>query len=249
MAIPNLNPFSTFGRLARNLPRGIGTVSVVCATSSSNNTIFGLQYPVSDDTAISVQPVQSTFTAALALTTAAHGDQVLVSQDYTTVPTAAEIVTAQTNNVDVRYLGVPVHETMVCYKPTLTMPVTGAARLLATVTGLVRVKSITGIITTAIQNQACNLKLSAAPTDQTNLATVDICSNLAVANLKLDSLLYLDGTLADAMINVTNGAVAYAPSDIIIQPGTITWTASATNTGAISWRIEYVPLQPGAYIY
>ena len=248
MSIPTFNPFSTYGRLARPIGRGISAELAVCAATSTNQSTYQLQYPIDSDSAAGVNPVQATYAAATALTTSGHTDQILVSQDFTTAPTAAEVISMQTAGNDVRYMGIEVHPTMICYKPATTLPASGNATLF-TVTGLIRLKILTGKVSTVIQTQACNLKLTAVPTDQTNLTNTDICSNLAISALKLNSLMYITGTLATALTNSAAGAVAFAPTDIIIQAGTIIQTTSATNTGAISWRIEYIPLEPGAYVY
>ena len=48
-----------------------------------------------------------------------------------------------------------------------------------------------------------------------------------------------------------NGYLADPLSSIgiaLVPAGTIDWTTSATNTGAITWSVSYVPYDPGAYI-
>jgi hypothetical protein len=47
---------------------------------------------------------------------------------------------------------------------------------------------------------------------------------------------------ADIGWSLDDGGICLAPA------GTIDWTTSATNTGAITWTIGYVPWDTGAYV-
>lgn len=66
-----------------------------------------------------------------------------------------------------------------------------------TVTGLVEVVSIVGIVTTVIQTQTCNCKISTV----SNSATTDICANLDITAAAAQSRMSITGTFANAMIN------------------------------------------------
>jgi hypothetical protein len=43
-------------------------------------------------------------------------------------------------------------------------------------------------------------------------------------------------------VPISSGGIAIVPA------GTIDWTASATNTGAVSWSVVYVPFDTGATV-
>jgi hypothetical protein len=114
-----------------------------------------------------------------------------------------------------------------------------------TVTGLVEVIAIVGIVTTVIQTQTCNLKLSTV----SNSATTDICANLDISAKAAQSRMSITGTFANAMLNTAKGVpVARQATSIVVQEGTIIATTDATNTGAIRWSVLYRPLQEGSRI-
>lgn len=116
---------------------------------------------------------------------------------------------------------------------------------LFTVTGLVEVIAIIGVVTTVVQTQACNLKLSTV----SNGATTDISADLNITGALAQSRMSITGTFANATINTAKGVpVARQATPIVIQEGTIIATTSATNTGAIRWMIRYKPMQEGARI-
>lgn len=68
-----------------------------------------------------------------------------------------------------------------------------------TVTGLVEVIAIIGIVTTVVQAQTCNLKLSTV----SNGATTDICANLDITGAAAQSRMSITGTFANALINTS----------------------------------------------
>lgn len=125
-----------------------------------------------------------------------------------------------------------------------SLPATTTGTLF-TVTGVVEIIAIIGVVTTTIQTQACNLKLSTV----SNSATTDICSNLDITGALAQSRMSITGTFANALINTAKGVpVARQATSFIAQEGTIIATTSATNTGEIRWMIRYKPMQEGARI-
>lgn len=116
---------------------------------------------------------------------------------------------------------------------------------LFTVTGLVELISIIGVVTTVVQTQACNLKLSTV----SNSATTDISADLNISAAAAQSRMSITGTFANATLNTAKGVpVARQATPIVVQEGTIIATTSATNTGAIRWEVRYRPLQEGSRI-
>lgn len=114
-----------------------------------------------------------------------------------------------------------------------------------TVSGKVLITGIYGEVTTVIQTQANNTKLVANPTVG---ADVDLC---AVNNITADAVgtIYnITGTLANAMVATTSGAMIAQASPIVVAAGTIDLSCVASNTGATKWTIQYVPVDQGATI-
>ena len=103
---------------------------------------------------------------------------------------------------------------------------------------------IWGVVTSDIQNQATTCKLSVV---SDSLTAYDICANLNIQAFVAGSLLSITGTAANAMVGTTGvGAIAPGQASFVhatcITSGTITVTYGAASTGAILWKIKWVPL-------
>lgn len=102
-------------------------------------------------------------------------------------------------------------------------------------------------VTTVIQAQANNMKIVANPDTG---ADVDLC---AVTDINADAVgtMYTpDGRGTDfsaAMVATTSGAhLDYG--FILIAPGSIDVSCSASSTGAIKGRVLWYAAEPGAYV-
>ena len=127
-----------------------------------------------------------------------------------------------------------------------TLPATAAQNIFTIAGGRVVVTSLVGQVTTAIQNQACTVKLTSTPTTGTAL---DITSATAITNKEAGSLITLPLTLGGAL-NVQVAGAGEVPGALgfLLPIGTLSYTTSATNTGAIKWDITYVPYDTGASV-
>jgi len=115
------------------------------------------------------------------------------------------------------------------------------------IVGSVQILSIIGRVSTAIQNSAQTVKLSAVADA---LTAVDLCTALTITNFAVGSVLYISGTFTDAMLGAGATAVGVVPgtqTPIIISvttSGTLTVTfgTSGSLTGAIVWECLWIPL-------
>lgn len=130
-------------------------------------------------------------------------------------------------------------------RATATLPQTAAAAIFNVVGGRVCITEIIGEVTTAIQNQANNTKLTANPDNGTS---VDMCAVLSIANDEVGTLYGITGTVGDAMIGVNAGCVPEQAKGIIVNTGTIDIDCAASNTGSVKWTVLYYPIDDGAYI-
>jgi hypothetical protein len=130
-------------------------------------------------------------------------------------------------------------------RATAALPQTAAAAIFTIAGGRVIVTSIVGEVTTAIQNQANNTKLTANPTTGTS---VDMCAVLSIANDEVGCLYSITGVPADAMIGTNAGLVPDMAKSLILPVGTIDLDCAASNTGSVKWTITYIPLDDGATI-
>jgi hypothetical protein len=115
-------------------------------------------------------------------------------------------------------------------------------------TGTIEIVSIIGRITTDTEAASNTCKLSVTPDAQT---PVDICTTKDLNHLHAGTMLYITGTLGDAMIGTDVVAVAISQATKIratcITSGTITVTyGTAAKDGAITWEIDWRPLSQGA---
>lgn len=125
-----------------------------------------------------------------------------------------------------------------------TLPATGTKTIFTVANAGIIVDSIFGVVATTIQTQSCNLKVSAKVG---SLTAVDVCANGAISALAVGTILIPITSFATALsVAATNGVVYASPgtptSFIMSGPGIITITTSATNTGTISWYLQWRPL-------
>lgn len=130
-------------------------------------------------------------------------------------------------------------------RATAALPA-GTTDSIFTITGgRVAIRQIVGEVTTVIQTQACNLKLTGNPTTGT---AVDICADLNISADEAGALYGISGLNSDALIGINAGAVPGQVRDVVLNIGTLDIETSATNTGSIKWTVLYVPIDDGAAI-
>lgn len=133
-------------------------------------------------------------------------------------------------------------------RATAALPQTAAGALFTVTGGKVLVTSLIGEVTTVIQTQADNTKLTFDPTDAG--ATQDLCAVLDVTADAVGTLYSVTGTPATAMQDALN----FLPPNkglaqpIVLKPGSILLDCAASNTGSVKWDLCYVPLDNGASV-
>ena len=132
-------------------------------------------------------------------------------------------------------------------KAAAALPQTTTATLFTIAGGRVLVTMIVGEVTTLIQTQANNTKLTFNPDDAG--ASQDICAVLDISADAVGTMYHISGTLSDALrdnLNLARGGLMAAP--LILKPGTILLDCAASSTGQAKWTIWYIPLEDGASI-
>lgn len=130
-------------------------------------------------------------------------------------------------------------------RATATLPQTAAGALFNIVGGRVVLTSIVGEVTTIIQNQANNTKLTANPTTGTS---VDICAVLNIQAKEVGTLFGITGTFATAMVGANAGATVIPSNPVVLPVGSLDLDCAASNTGSVKWALTYYPLDVGAYV-
>lgn len=135
-------------------------------------------------------------------------------------------------------------------KAAQALPQTATATLFTVTGGRVVITSLAGTVSTAIQNQACTLALGTVPTVGT-AASSGIASATSIINKEAGTHIWLPSAAGSALVVGTNAGGAaqlLGGQAYVVSAGTITWTTSASNTGAISWALTYIPLDDGAAV-
>lgn len=218
----------------------LGRVFVVSGTSGAN---FQDILTTWTNDSLGVVRNFTTITDALAACTSGRGDIVLLSPDFTTAATAAELLSAESKGVLMVQSGqISQAGIFQAWRATAALPATTQSAIF-TVTGRVQLVDIIGEVTTVIQTQADNLKLVSNPTVG---ADVDICAVKDVTAAAVGTQLSITGTFATAMVQTASGAFVRQAASTIIAAGTLDLSASATNTGSVKWTARYIPVDPGA---
>lgn len=131
-------------------------------------------------------------------------------------------------------------------KAAATLPQTGNQTLFTITGGRVLVTLLYGEVTTVIQNQANNTKVTSVPSTGTAL---DLAANLDIANDEAGTLYIVEGDGTALVGTVAGGAIsAVGLNPMIIPAGIIRLTTAASNTGATKWQLWYFPLDNGATV-
>jgi hypothetical protein len=129
-------------------------------------------------------------------------------------------------------------------RATATLPQTTASAIF-NIVGYCAILGIIGEVTTVIQTQANNTKLTANPTTGTS---VDLCTVLDITAKEVNGKFSISGLNTDAMIGGTAGRAVMCSTVPVVDTGTIDLDCAASNTGSVKWSIWYVPVEDGAYI-
>lgn len=126
-----------------------------------------------------------------------------------------------------------------------TLPATTSTEYFHVYNGRCLVTMLVGEVTTVVQAQACNLSWESNPTTGTTNA---MCAVVDINAKEAGTLLSITGTVGDAMIAGSSGAVKAQLAPVAVAVGGLELKTSATNTGATKWSLWYIPLDDGAYI-
>jgi hypothetical protein len=130
-------------------------------------------------------------------------------------------------------------------RATAALPASTAAAIFTVTGGKVAITGIVGEVTTIIQTQANNTKLTANPTVGTS---VDLCAVLDISADEVGCLYGVDGTPASALVGTNAGYAPLPTAPMVVNVGTIDLDCAATNTGSVAWSLWYIPLEEGAAV-
>ncbi len=133
-------------------------------------------------------------------------------------------------------------------RATAALPQTTTSTLFTIATGKVLITSLFGEVTTVIQTQANNTKLTFDPTAAG--ASQDMCAVVDITADAVGTVYSITGTPATALQDSLN----WTPSSkmlaqpVMLKPGSILLDCAASNTGSVKWDLCYIPLDNGASV-
>jgi hypothetical protein len=129
------------------------------------------------------------------------------------------------------------------------LPATTTANIFTVSGGRVLITSLVGTVTTATTATATTLAIGTVPTVGTARTTA-LASAVAVTSREIGTQVNPAATLGGALVvGADAGAASQAiAAGFIVSAGAISITTSATNTGAMSWSLTYIPLDNGASV-
>jgi len=137
-------------------------------------------------------------------------------------------------------VGIKVQKASTAYTSTI------AQSLFTIAGGKVLVQMLMATVTTIHQVTTLNIKTQTAPTDGTAVA---LSTDLDTTGLEAGGTLYVEGD-GTATVKANGGVVlsSATQSGFIVSPGAISFTPSATATGATLWQLWYIPIDDGAFV-
>lgn len=133
-------------------------------------------------------------------------------------------------------------------RATAALPASTAGNIFTVSGGRILLVALIGEVTTAIQNQACTLKVSTAPTVG---SAVDLCTAASIINAPVGVHFSLPSAAGSALTTdlATGGGVQDIMTSAWLVPvGSLTITTSATNTGSVKWDMAYIPWDNAAQV-
>lgn len=141
-----------------------------------------------------------------------------------------------------------------------TLPATTTGHLFTVAGGRVIVTSITGTVSTVVQAQACTVSLGNTPTGGSAATASIAAASASVSGLAVGASFgapaFSSGSPAALAFTGASGVLPSADLGVrldlggicLVPAGTIDWTTSATNTGAVVWSVTYIPYDAGASV-
>jgi hypothetical protein len=132
-------------------------------------------------------------------------------------------------------------------RPAADLPATTTAAIFEVQGGLVEVTSLIGVVTTAIQTQACYLSIVWNPNSGSDVV-LNAGGGDDITGDTSGTIWTLKTSLATGLQTGASGIDEGMIYSLVLAPGEIDINTDATNTGAVTWYIRYKPLTPGARI-
>jgi hypothetical protein len=135
-------------------------------------------------------------------------------------------------------------------KTAVAFPQTATGTLYTVASGNVLVTSLFAILTTATTTDP-QITLGTAPSNGGTAETAGIASTTALTSKEVGTwlgVLAASGKAGALVVGTASGSALWATTPFVVAPGTITITTAASEGGAATWYLTYVPLDTGATV-
>jgi len=238
----NMNLNSGYGQAqVSNAPYTTGRLFVVASSTDANFDDIDRLYQNQYD---GVVTRHGTMVSALAACVADRWDVIVLSPDFTTALSAAELLAAETKGVKIEVAWTPSSWIVTVERATWVLAQTADLSIF-TVTGRVELISIIWEVTTVVETQANATLLKINPTVG---ADVDLCAALDISADAVGSQYTITGTVADALINTVSGAGLFQASSLIVTAWVIELECAASNTWSVKFQVQYRAIDAWARI-
>jgi hypothetical protein len=133
-------------------------------------------------------------------------------------------------------------------KASQPLPQNATATLATVSGGMVLLTSFLGFVTTAIGATAMNLSIGTVPTLGV-ASTSAIAAPTPFASTAMGSWItpvQSAGVSGQLAVGAVPGDSVFLMTPLVVSAGTITWTTTAANTGAVKWYFTWLAVDTGA---
>lgn len=125
-----------------------------------------------------------------------------------------------------------------------------ATTSLFTVSGLVLVTGIVGLVTTVMSATATSLNLNHDPTIG---AAADLCAATVITSDTAGTLYGFSGVITELLVSSGTAVPSEAYTRLsgvrtVLNNGVVGQVGTAANTGVVEWHLMYVPISNGASV-
>lgn len=134
----------------------------------------------------------------------------------------------------------------VAHKGASAVPQNVQAAMFTVSGGKVKILDIVGEVTVQMGGGVANTNIVSNPTVG---ADVDLCATADVNGDVVGTMYGITGTLANALVPQTSGALKSQADGVVVAPGTIDYkNDQAAATGSTKWACTWIALEDGAEV-
>lgn len=234
---------SRYGAIAQALPPVTGKTFFLVNASEAAFNALSQKFRNDDDGVVRVYTTWAAVISAVEADSAA--DLIVVSPQFTTAPTLAQIDSLNNASVTVVQAGQNLPDgSYLATKSTFSLATLTTITLFK-VNGRIDLLDVLGEVVTTLGAATSGVAFQVIPTVG---STTALCATTDVKNLAIGAQMTITGTPANALIATTQGAITKQAAAMRVKAGYVYFTTTQTTTGNVRARVHYKPIDPGAFV-